>query len=237
MGRARSVTTAVACLAAIGTSTTQAVVIQPDESASKDVFTYQFLPTFNFETSGPDFQAVLATSKTSSGHDTHTLVEFDLSAVSIPPEAVTSATLSLYVADGSAVFGGAFGNPTPSETVDVEVLALGGAWEETTVTWSSEPEAAGSVVEVVSIDGIDRWVDFDVTGLVQDWLAGSLTNNGFLLRQVAEVSGPGGLVAAVYDSSSGSNRPFLSVVPEPATSALLALGALIGLRGKRAERG
>lgn len=205
------------------------VVIQPDEPASQDVFNYQFLPTFNFETSGSGFQAALATCKTSTGHDTHSLIAFDLSSVSIPSEDVTSATLNLYVADAGPTFGGAFANPSPGAPVDVDVLTVSGPWDESTVTWNSEPAPIGGVLDTATIAGIDQWITLDVTDPVRDWLAGTEANNGFILRQPAEVNGPGGLVAAVYDSSSGPNKPYLAIVPEPGTFALmLVAGAALG---------
>lgn len=191
------------------------VIVQPDEPDSADVFIYEFLPLSNFN--GGGFGEFLAVSETSTGHDTQSLINFDLTGIPFAASEVDSATLNLHVIDGYAAFGGVFGNPSASAPVETEVRALGGAWDEGAVTWSTAPAPVGNVVATRTIDGIDQWVSFDVTELVRDWLADEVPSNGFLLSQVAEVVDPGtGLkVGAIYDSSAGPNKPYVEITPVP----------------------
>jgi hypothetical protein len=79
------------------------------------------------------------------------------------------------------------------------------------------------------IDGTNRWETFDVTSLVQGWLSNPSTNFGLAVIQPGVViDGSGQKVAAVYDSASGINRPFLQIVPEPTTiGAAMVLLALL----------
>jgi hypothetical protein len=212
----------------------RAVTIQPNEAASKDTFVYQFLPTFNFNSGG--FGSLLTAGATGIGHDTESLVQFDLSSVGLASAQVTSASFQLYVDSTSAA---GFGlNPDAAHPIQIDLLAIGGAsptWDENTVTWSTEPTTVGGLVASATINGINQWITFDVTSLVKQWLDGTLTNNGFLLRQDAVVPGSGSFYVGVFDSSAGTNQPLLNVVPEP-TSMVLALCALpwIAWGGKRA---
>jgi hypothetical protein len=230
-------------------------VLQPDEPESKDVFVYEFLPTWNFETSGDGFRSFLGSSETSTAHDTNTLIEFDLTGVDASAYSVARATLNLYTIDGEAIFGGANGNPSASYPVGAEVYALGDSWVEDTIVWNSKPPTTGGLVDAITIDGIDAWFSFDVTRLVQRWLTGGLDNNGMLISQTAEVIDPSiGKVAAFYDSSFAENKPFLTIqmgppmatsagpisipsvrpVPEPGSVLLLTAFALLAGRLRRA---
>ena len=206
-------------------------VIQPDENASKDAFVYQFLPTFNFDSAG--FQTLLASGRTSSGHDLRSFIEFDLTGVALAADEV--ATLNLFVGDtASAGFGV---NPSPAAPVTANVSAAQGAWSESALNWNNQP-AVGPLVASEAIDGIGHWVSFDVTPQVQSWLASPGTNFGFAVMQDAIVTN-GGPVVAVYESSSGVNRPYLqiAVIPEPAAGLVTASALMLaGLRRSRRRR-
>lgn len=206
-------------------------LIQPNEADSQDAFTYEFLPTMNFETLGPGFQAVLGAGKTSTGHDTHALVKFDLATVALTAAEVTKATLGLYVRDGGSV-GFPFANASDATPVEAVVSPLNAPWSEMLVTWAAEP-GAGSPAASTVVDGIDRWVLFDVTALVKHWLDGTTPNEGFLISQAAEVLLGGQRVSMVFDSSSGLNRPYLEIVPEPASMGLWGLGVATLARRRR----
>src|SRR5437762_3131857 len=80
--------------------TASAIVIQPNNGASKDTFAYQFLPTFNFNSGGAfSFEPVLAAGVVSGGHDSQSFLQFDLTGVST----ATSATLELFVTNTTVV--------------------------------------------------------------------------------------------------------------------------------------
>jgi hypothetical protein len=217
---------ALLALSVVGVASANPVVVQPDEAASSDTFIYQFLPTFNFETSGPGFQALLSSGETGTGHATKSLIQFDLTGVSISPG--ESAYLWLYVRDTTTT---GFGqNPSSGFPVTANVAAVTSAWTEISVNWGNPP-AAGGTIASASIDGINKWVAFDVTSTVEGWLVNPSTNFGFVISQPSAVLN-GGPVVAVYDSASGGNHPAL-IVPEPASMGLLAVGAAALLARRR----
>lgn len=224
----------------------QAVTLQPNEAASKDTFVYEFLPTFNLST--PPFGQFLPAGKTEApadGHDVEALVEFDLSSVTLTAAQVTSATLELYSIDNEDdLTGTGFGaNPTASNPVLVNLSAIGpGApplWQEATATWNSHNllPSAGQYA-ATSVNGINQWFAFDVTTLVQQWLNGSLQNNGMLLVADAAVFRPDvqNFAVAAFSSASGQFAPKLTVVPEPSlvVLALSAVAALAWIGRRRA---
>lgn len=217
-------------------SPAHAAVIQPIEADSKDVFVYQFLGGFNFETMGAGFQSILAAGVTGVGHDVQTFIDFDLSSLSIAASDVASARLSLYVIDGSSV-GFPFGNPSPAGVVDAEVYAVTSPWAETTLTWGTRPTVGASALGTTAVSGLNQWVDFDITSLVQDWLSGAQTQYGLLITAAAPVLDPdsGNAIALVFESASNQHRPLLelTLVPEPATLTLLTLAGLAVARRPR----
>lgn len=220
---------------AMATPALAVVVLQPNEAASKDTMVYEFLPTFNFN--GPPFGAFLPASKTAfpaDGHDVESLLEFDLSSVTLTAAQVTSATLELYSIDNEdEMTGTGFGaNPTASDPVTVNLLAFldddPGLWGEAAVTWNVKNglSIAGQYAST-DIDGINQWYSFDVTTLVQQWLDGTLENNGFLLSADAPVlrEDVENFAVAAFSSSAGGFAPRLTIVPEP-SGVVLALSAI-----------
>src|SRR4051812_34581704 len=72
-----------------------AVVIQPTDAQSHDVFLYQGVPTTNFN--GPGFGAILGTGNSNGGgHDAESLIRFDFTSLSEIPVG-GKAVLNLYV--------------------------------------------------------------------------------------------------------------------------------------------
>ena len=125
------------------------------------------------------------------------LLKFDLSTI---PNGTTStnilkATLILWA--DTLIHGGTF-----------DVVSVGGAWNERTVTWATAPallqiEAAG----VVAVQG--QFVRADLTELVRNWVDGTITNYGIAI--VPNASG----VNVSFDSkeSTGtSHQPQLVIV-------------------------
>lgn len=198
-------------------------IISPDESTSKDVFVYEFLSTTNFN--GAGFNQLLSSGATGSGHDTRSLIQFDLSGVTLDPGG--SATLNLYVGDTAPAGFGV--SPSASAPVTTQIRYNQAAWDESTVAWGTLPAMSSTVIDSKSIDSINHYVSFDVTALVQAWLANPSNNFGFAIVQAAAVDN-GGKVVAVYDSSAGTNRPFLQIVPEPMSLGWLGLAALLKRR-------
>ena len=238
-----------------------AMILQPDESTSEDVFVYEFgIPgafniataarvtnldsqTLNALTPAPavPFGNFLGSSNTtpligaqgeSRAHDTRSLLRFDLTPLALSAGQVASAQLKLFALPGLRPFD----NPTSAKPITTELHRVTQAWGETTVTWETQPTVAGPFTSAVQ-DGVNQWVSFDVTGLVKDWLSDPSMNFGVELLQPDIVFADSGKpIASLYASSAAADaslRPFLEIaaVPEPATAALLALG--LGLAGWR----
>lgn len=196
-----------------------------------DSFGYQFLSGMNLNS--PPFGSFLPSGRTTTGHDTKSVLKFDLSSVTLTAEEVTSATLDLYVVPTEATGFGV--SPSPTSPITVNLFALApGAWDEGTVTWNSIPAAAGQF-DSHTISGTSQTVSFDVTALVQQWLSGDLANGGLLLEADQPVGSSPNWVYAVFSSSEGQVSPELNIVPEPGgmALALVALPALAWTCGRR----
>jgi hypothetical protein len=225
-------TTGLLAVGAASVARADPVILQPDEPQSKDVFVYQFLSNMNFDTGG--FGALLASGRTSSGHDLRSFLQFDLTGVTL--NAGEIATLNLRV--GSTAAAGFGVNPSPAAPVVANVHRGTGAWDESAVTWGTQPPFDAAAAASRTISGIDQWVSFDVTPLVQSWLSNPGTNFGLAVTQQDVVSNNGPVVA-VYESSAGANKPYLQIapVPEPGAAGLAFTGAsAMLLRRKRATR-
>lgn len=207
-------------------------LIQPGESASKDVLLYEFaiggffgIPTppvsTNLDTdtlnaiSPPPvpFGNFLGTSQTepfslSPGgdlreHGTKSLLQFDLSGVALGADRVRSATISLFALAGLPPFD----NPSLAFPVTTDLRAITEAWGETTATWADAPAVASAVAASAVQTGVGRWVSFDVTHLVKLWLDDPAMNFGVELSQrdivgVPQASGRDRFVASLYASSA-----------------------------------
>lgn len=203
------------------------VTLQPTAAQGQDAFVYQSMPTWNFDSSG--FEKFIVLGKSTAGHDLNGLIKFDLTGVSLAPG--ETATLNLYVQPTEST-GFAGVSPTSAGPAVAQVFAATSSWSAGSVNWNSGI-AGGSLLTSQAIDGTGKWITFDVTSQVQSWVSGSATNNGFLLSQEAAVNS-GGWVGLVFDSSAATNRPFLQVVPEPASLAGLAIigGVLLRRRNR-----
>ena len=96
-------------------------------------------------------------------------LQFDLST--LPAGAtVAKATLRLYV--DSVTAGGSF-----------DVDQVNSPWSESTLNFSNAPTPGAPVAGPVSVTAasLNEFVDIDVTALVQDWVNGSVANNGIAL--------------------------------------------------------
>ncbi len=261
---------AVAAMAYLGSSQAATVVtLQPDEASSKDVFVYEFGVAGVFNIPAPrvtnldtetlsalvpaptvPFGNFLGAGETdpftgpggeNRAHGIRSLLQFDLGLLALTPAQVGSATINLYALPAL----GAFESPTAANPVTTDLRRVTGNWSETTVTWETAPAVAAPVVSSVTQDSVNRWVSFDATALVRDWLADPASNKGVELSQrgVVEIEKPGArdrYFASLYASSNaadGWQRPYLSVtaVPEPSTYALMlgGIGAVGWLSRRR----
>jgi hypothetical protein len=195
-------------------------------SPSGDTFGYQFLPAMNLSAPTPGFGSLLPAGATTTGHDTKSVLSFDLSSVGLTGSQVQSASLNLFVVDTATTGFGA--SPSPGSPITVNLAPLSASFDESTATWNTiTAGGAGPVETSLEISGINQTVSFNVTDLVKDWLDGSLANNGVLLTGDAPVGGSPNWVYAVFSSASGGVAPELVItpVPEPATLLLAMVSA------------
>lgn len=147
-------------------------------------------------------------------------IQFDVSGFAAGT--VTSATLRLF-----QDFNGRDG-------ITYDVFQVMDAWTEDTLTYNNRPTldgtAAASLTTVGTASGI--WHEWDVTALVQSWVDGGADNHGMaIMRDPNESPWP----YFRSRNNDGGNNPELVVnaVPEPASMAVLGLGAAALLRRRR----
>ncbi len=213
------------------TGSAGALVIQPDEATSKDNWVYEFLPTMNGQMLG--YGQILSTTNTSTPHDNTSFIDFDLSGVEMSGNEVLSATLNLWVIS-PADAGFMYPDPSPAAAAHIDVFENDDtAWTEAGINWNNKPGSAG-LVDSQWVDGIYRWVTWDVTDVVKDWLDNPDHQNGFhiFMREEDVIDPETGSKIAYTFASSGwetpGDRPFLEVtaVPEPSTIVMI-LGGLV----------
>lgn len=179
-----------------------------------------------------------------SSFDQRMLVEFsDLSA--IPTGAtINSAFLKLYHFDGTAT--GTF--------IELGAFAITSAWSES-VTYSTAPTFNPLADDVVTVPAgsaqVDGWIGWNIQTMVQQWVDGSLANNGTLIYNSGLTDSFFQRFASSDVGGSGDGPPHpgtaftpileidftasSSTVPEPGSLTLLGLGAL-GLFGGAIRR-
>lgn len=157
--------------------------------AEHDGFTDNLLPTQNFGALSSLF------TRASSGSFRFGYFKFAVAGLS---GGVRSATLRLYVVDGTAGSGSVY--PASND------FSTGGAWTENALVWDNQPAVIGPMLTSFSglPSGTDR--DFDVTAAV--------TGNGtfsFLLRTLTADQAE----FATHEATLAQQRPRLIIVPVP----------------------
>ena len=136
---------------------------------------------------------------------------FDLSGIP-PSAAVSDATLQVYakgwggtnisIGMHAILRGVVVGQATWSQA------ASGNAWNVAGCNCTTTDRRAAAE-STVTTGGINKWYSFDVTALVQDWVNGTVANNGVLLRQ--QVSAAYSFLFASAHDANAANRPKLTV--------------------------
>ena len=102
---------------------------------------------------------------------------------------MASATLTLTTADTSYYAVSHANAPTPSTAFPVSVFEAAGSWG-TSTTWNSSPGATAATPGLISLTDTSNFAtnpahvvtySVDVTSIVQDWISGTVPNNGFIL--------------------------------------------------------
>jgi len=117
----------------------------------------------------------------------HGIIEFDLSDVD-PNCIVSSGILKIQLLD--------------TDTMTIEVYRLTASWDNSTVTWNTEPSNDGFAWATFSTNvSVPVTLEIDINTLIQSWVDLSNSNNGLVM---VGVSGIGhvkftGLNAATFD--------------------------------------
>ena len=163
-----------------------------------------------------DGTALFTTSNFGSSPDLHarssllgnrrSFLRFDLSTCAIPSSArVTNATLRLFMSQA----------PGSSRTYETRQVTT--SWVESTVTYSNQPSGALSATSTTA-SGTTSGVTlaWPVTGDVQSFVSGALTNNGWRVADTAE-----GAVVPVdgtfgsRERATAAERPTLTITYYP----------------------
>jgi hypothetical protein len=124
------------------------------------------------------------------------LVKFNLSTIP-SGSTINSATFKArhsYISSGSGAR-------------DITVWRITGSWSEGSVTWNNKPGYGGSYDSVSIGHGDWGWYEWDVKDLVQEWVNGTYSNYGLMLRG-PEYSGAG---FRGFSTREGSYTPKLVV--------------------------
>lgn len=147
-------------------------------------------------------------------YQSRSYLRFDLS--SIPTNAnLESATLELYM------------NYSELEPLSTVIAPAAESWQEDELTWNTRPGGL-SVYSAGSHGRAEGWKTWDVTALAQDWISGTLANDGLIVR--AEVPSTGAGFAA--EEGSDDRWPRLCVT----YSAPLLSGSEAADRADEEER-
>lgn len=141
-----------------------------------------------------------------AGKANRALVQFDVSA--IPSGAnVTSATLTLCYPSNPS--GGSQGHVH-------ELRMVTSAWNESTVTWDTQPTASGSVTDSITVPTSSQCMTFDVTSDVQAWVDDDTTNHGWRLNDQDEGVGPSSDAKyGTREQVNAAERPSLQISYTP----------------------
>ncbi|MFA5802818.1 MAG: DNRLRE domain-containing protein [Thermoleophilia bacterium] len=205
--------------------TARIITIQPDSAAGSDTWISSSGITLNYGSSSE----INAGENASSAENRRSLLKFNLASIPVG-STINSATISLYQYAQADI-----------STPELGVYYTTGSWTEGTgngtasgdgATWTTSNGAsswisAGGDFNVTAADTTNApsttadWVDFLVPGIVQDWVNGTVVNNGALIRKTSE-SGSATDYKSFYSSDYSVDpalRPKLAVeyVPAPGT--------------------
>lgn len=142
------------------------------------------------------------------GEIVRSLVMFDLSTIP-SGSTINSATFEAYLVGWYDY---------PDHYRDVAVHRITGTWSEGNVTWNNKPDYSESY-DSVSIKAEEDWdwYSWDVTDLVQEWINGTHSNQGIMLRG-PEQSGADSAWRS-FSTREGPNPPRLVIDFTPPTVA------------------
>jgi N-acetylneuraminic acid mutarotase len=134
------------------------------------------------------------------------LIQFGLTAIP-SGSVINSATLEMYATSAT-------GNP------QINLHRVTSSWTESGVTWNNQPSYDAAIVSSLTSSGTG-WKVWDVKSLIEGYLNGTYTNDGFLLKCNTETGTTTmNKVFASRENSNTSQRPVLRInyTPPPAMS-------------------
>ena len=201
-------------LLTIGTGYSQTTLsLQPNGTNGKDAEIGLIVPDTNYGTS--EKLSPYAWTQGGSLNVTRGFLEFDLT--SIPANAtITSAKLSLYFNPYYPAV------PQHNGNNSMWIRRVLTAWDENTITWNNQPNTTlTSEINVPqSTTNNQNYPDIDVTILVQEMLAISGNNHGFMIRLQDESPYSNSMLAS-SDNQDATIRPKLEVTFTTSTATLV----------------
>jgi hypothetical protein len=141
-------------------------------------------------------------------------VQFDLTAV--PQGATVSGALLDLHFNGTCAWTSAYGFSCPPTTQTIDALRMTAPWSEGSVTPQTQPSQIAYDPTVLSSATLaagapSGWLQWDVTGVTQGWVAGSQPNNGLLLKHDPQALGTGAPSFESSENDDASVRPRLDI--------------------------
>jgi hypothetical protein len=174
-------------------------------ASEQDSYVDEITPTSNYG------GAATMNSESRNNRDRRSYVSFDLTtcAPNVPSSAkVINATLRLWV------------TAMPAAACRTEdAFAVTSAWTESAITWNNQPfgtainnPASGTRTDSVTvgsgagctIGSVGQYVPWNVTANVANFVSGSATNFGWMMRDDVEGAGGSGFTVAFSTSDAGS---------------------------------
>jgi hypothetical protein len=126
-------------------------------------------------------------------------------------------------------------SPSAAFPVSISLYAAKTAWTESSTFNSLANTIVGvgdAPLDSIVVDGTGRFYEFDITDSLAALKTGAYY--GFVFQQDAPVTGtkPVGLFAAGAGDADPTRRPYIAVVPEPATLGMIGIASLL-LRRRR----
>lgn len=130
-------------------------------------------------------------------------VYLNFNTASIPVgSTITNATLRLYMSDA------------PGASRTYEAYLVEDSWAENSVTWSAQPSVAAIATDSVTTGTTNhKWLEFEVTADVNDFINNSVTNYGWMIKDSSEDGGSPARTSTISSSEKGDElrRPQLVV--------------------------
>jgi len=176
------------------------MIYQPDPIEGKDaaVITHPYLD-FEDINLGSDIYCGAAVSD--GGTSSRGLIEFNIAGLPYP---AISAELQMHGLPRALQY------PYGPVRGDVSIYQVTSPWDEMTVTWNTMPSFDGTPIETETPD-TERWYEWDITTLYNEWKSGASDNYGTILINHLEGTSVTGINFKSSDNEGLFFRPKLII--------------------------